>query len=178
MARRNNTQNPNQNQQPQQQPSRPSADAENARSRAASEYNRIQGEILETERKLAEARAIISRTADEQLEKDRKISQLVQERVVHLQQLQAQEQEISSILDDQENTEKNIVEIIRKRRRDQSEVKDLSQSVLVSMREQRHEMTEISDVGRQVTENMQASSDLSRKFGNILQTVTNQLAEI
>jgi hypothetical protein len=177
MARRNNTQNPNQNQQPQQQPSQASADAENARSRAASEYSRIQGEILETERELAELMQQESRTSGRNATNLQRISELELNRRRSKQELQSIESEISSILDDEENTEKNIVDIIRKRRENQSEIKDLTQSVLTSMREQKHQMMEINDVGKQVTENMSASRGFSEGFGNILEVVNNRLSQ-
>jgi hypothetical protein len=163
-----NTQTPNQNQ-PQQ------TTQSDATLSAMQKYKSIQDKILQTEQEIANLRSRTPSSLIEQLRIETDINERQRRRLTELQELRDTEREISSILDDEENTEKSILDIVEKRRSNQSEVKDLTQSVLSSMREQKYEIMEISDVGRKVTENMKATSGFATSFGNILQQVNNEL---
>jgi hypothetical protein len=171
MARGNKTQNPNNNQQ------RPQIKQSEAVIAASEKYAKSQQDILNTEKQIADLMGRTARTVAESYEITEKIKRLEEARKKFKQDLLSIESEISSILDEQENTEKNIVDIIKKNRQNQSEIKDLTNSVLNSMREQKHQMVEINDVGKQVTENMNATRGFSESFGNILEVVNNKLAQ-
>jgi hypothetical protein len=166
MARGNNTENQNQ----QRQQSKELNDA-------ARDYADIQQSILDTERQIGETLNQTTRTQRESEERAARVLELQQKRSLLVQLLRTQEQAIESVLDEQEKTERTIVDVIKSRRQNESEVKDLTKSVLNSMRQQKHEVMGISDAGKQVTENMMSSSGFARDFGNILQSASNQLGD-
>ena len=142
---------------------------------ASKQYAKNQKEILKLELEISELNSKTTKSVKEQEAISKRVNGLAQERLKLVGDNRKIQEKISVDLDDQEKSERTIVDLEKKRRENQREISDLSSDVLKSLRQQKIETGDLDDTGKAVTQNMRASANFGEDFSNIVQVVNSKL---